>query len=49
MHGQRPDSEERADEDDEELVEENVEGDFTQLTGRQKKLFELRLKMVCLC
>lgn len=45
VHGQRPDSEEHADEDDEKLVEENVEGDFTQLTGRQKKLFELRLKM----
>ena len=25
---------------------ENVEGDFTKLTGRKKKLFEIRLKMV---
>ncbi|KAL5988625.1 hypothetical protein ACLOJK_026723 [Asimina triloba] len=31
--------------DNEHPVEENVEQDLTNLTGRQKKLFELRLKM----
>lgn len=37
--------EEKSDDDDNHPVQENVEGDGTQLTGRQKKLFELRLKM----
>lgn len=27
-------------------AKDNVEVDFTKLTGKQKKLFELRLKMV---
>lgn len=40
--------EEKSDDDDNHPVQENVEGDGTQLTGRQKKLFELRLKMVFL-
>ncbi|KAK2967301.1 hypothetical protein RJ640_004867 [Escallonia rubra] len=31
--------------DNENGVEENVEEDFTKLTGKKKKLFELRLKM----
>lgn len=41
------DAEEPADDDNKPPVEENVEGDVTKLTGRKKKLFELRLKMVC--
>lgn len=40
----RPDHEHSEDEDDR-VVLYNVEGDVTQLTGRKKKLFELRLKM----
>lgn len=39
-------AEEPADDDNKLPVEENVaEGDITKLTGRKKKLFELRLKM----
>ncbi|MBA0793131.1 hypothetical protein Gohar_017560 [Gossypium harknessii] len=37
--------EESPDDDSDRPVEENIEGDITNLTGRQKKLFELRLKM----
>ncbi|KAK9286657.1 hypothetical protein L1049_015057 [Liquidambar formosana] len=44
-HGERPNLEEQADGDNDQPVEENVGEDFTKLTGRQKKLFELRLKM----
>lgn len=45
LHDERPDSEEDSDGDNKTHVEENIEGDITKLTGRQKKLFELRLKM----
>lgn len=41
---ERPDHEHSEDVDDR-VVLDNVEGDVTQLTGRKKKLFELRLKM----
>ncbi|KAK4785977.1 hypothetical protein SAY86_002666 [Trapa natans] len=34
-----------SDDDDIPLVEEKLEEEFTKLTGRKKKLFELRLKM----
>lgn len=36
---------EHSEDDDDRAVLDNVEGDVTQLTGRKKKLFELRLKM----
>ncbi|KDP29675.1 hypothetical protein JCGZ_18837 [Jatropha curcas] len=39
------DFEEHSDDEDNHTVQENMEGDAMQLTGRQKKLFELRLKM----
>ncbi|KAI6701040.1 hypothetical protein NL676_015364 [Syzygium grande] len=39
------DVEEPADDDHKPSAEENLEGDITKLTGRKKKLFELRLKM----
>jgi hypothetical protein len=42
---ERPDHE-HSEDDDDRAVLDNVEGDVTQLTGRKKKLFELRLKMV---
>ncbi|KAF2322712.1 hypothetical protein P3X46_010649 [Hevea brasiliensis] len=45
QHDERSVFEEESDDDDNHPVQENVEGDGTQLTGRQKKLFELRLKM----
>lgn len=41
---ERPDHE-HSEDDDDRAVLDNVEGDVTQLTGRKKKLFELRLKM----
>ncbi|KAH8510509.1 hypothetical protein H0E87_008167 [Populus deltoides] len=41
---ERPDHE-HSEDDDDHAVLDNVEGDVTQLTGRKKKLFELRLKM----
>uniref|UniRef100_A0A6M2ECR9 Pre-mRNA-splicing factor SYF2 n=1 Tax=Populus davidiana TaxID=266767 RepID=A0A6M2ECR9_9ROSI len=41
---ERPDHE-HSEDDDDRVVLYNVEGDVTQLTGRKKKLFELRLKM----
>ncbi|KAL9354225.1 hypothetical protein Peur_052195 [Populus x canadensis] len=41
---ERPDHE-HSEDDDGHAVLDNVEGDVTQLTGRKKKLFELRLKM----
>ncbi|XWS55105.1 hypothetical protein CRYUN_Cryun10bG0146700 [Craigia yunnanensis] len=44
QHG-APEPEENSDDDNDHPVEENSEGDITKLTGRQKKLFELRLKM----
>ncbi|WJZ83452.1 hypothetical protein VitviT2T_003133 [Vitis vinifera] len=44
-HDEGTDPEERSDDDNDQPVEEIEEVDFTQLTGRQKKLFELRLKM----
>ena len=37
-----PEPEENSDEYNNHPVEENIEGDITKLTGRQKKLFELR-------
>ncbi|XWS67727.1 hypothetical protein CRYUN_Cryun04dG0030200 [Craigia yunnanensis] len=40
-----PEPEENSDDDNNHPVEENIEGDVTKLTGRQKKLFELRLMM----
>ncbi|KAB2088090.1 hypothetical protein ERO13_A04G131300v2 [Gossypium hirsutum] len=41
-----PEPEQISDDDNNnQLAEENIEGDITKLTGRQKKLFELRLKM----
>ncbi|KAH1040452.1 hypothetical protein J1N35_042195 [Gossypium stocksii] len=41
-----PEPEQNSDDDNNnQLAEENIEGDITELTGRQKKLFELRLKM----
>lgn len=46
LHDEKPKFEEDSDSDDEKPAEENAEEDFTNLTGRQKKLFELRLKMV---
>lgn len=42
---ERPNFEELSDSDHDQPAEENL-GDITKLTGRQKKLFELRLKMV---
>ncbi|XP_056170102.1 uncharacterized protein LOC115672495 [Syzygium oleosum] len=41
------DAEEPADDDNKPPVQETVEGHITKLTGRKKKLFELRPKMVC--
>ncbi|KAJ6765884.1 GCIP-INTERACTING PROTEIN P29 [Salix purpurea] len=41
---ERPDLE-HSEDDDERAVVDNVVGDVTQLTGRKKRLFELRLKM----
>ncbi|XP_065866644.1 uncharacterized protein [Euphorbia lathyris] len=43
QHDERQDIKDHSDEDDDNSVQENV--DVTKLTGRQKKLFELRLKM----
>lgn len=43
-HDERLEFEEHSDDEDNHPVQENVE-DVTKLTGRQKKLFELRLKM----
>ncbi|XP_057495533.1 uncharacterized protein LOC130780546 [Actinidia eriantha] len=45
MHDEIDDLEDHPNEDSDNLDEENVEVDLTKLTGRQKKLFELRLKM----
>ncbi|XP_023533169.1 pre-mRNA-splicing factor syf2-like [Cucurbita pepo subsp. pepo] len=46
LHDEKPEEEGHSDGDTDKLSgEENVEGDFTKLTGRKKKLFELRLKM----
>ncbi|KAK4757184.1 hypothetical protein SAY87_007311 [Trapa incisa] len=42
---QKDSAEEHSDDDDIPPVEEKPEEDFTKLTGRKKKLFELRLKM----
>lgn len=46
LRDENPKLEAGSDSDNDKPAEENVEGDFTKLTGRQKKLFELRLKMV---
>lgn len=48
VHNEKPDSEEHADDGDDH-PEENMEGDFTKFTGRKKKLWELRMKMVSPC
>lgn len=45
LRDENPKLEAGSDSDNDKPAEENVEGDFTKLTGRQKKLFELRLKM----
>ncbi|CAK9315306.1 unnamed protein product [Citrullus colocynthis] len=46
LHDEKPDEEGHSDGDVGKFSgEENVEGDFTKLTGRKKKLFEIRLKM----
>lgn len=45
----RPDFEEHTDNDYDYPVEEGAEGDVTKFTGRKKKLWELRQKMVNLC
>lgn len=45
LHDENPKLEAGSDSDNDKPAEEDVEGDFTKLTGRQKKLFELRLKM----
>ncbi|CAK7329472.1 unnamed protein product [Dovyalis caffra] len=45
---ERPDHEQHSEDDDNadnHAVEDNMVGDVTQLTGRKKKLFELRLRM----
>ncbi|KAJ4976391.1 hypothetical protein NE237_001497 [Protea cynaroides] len=44
-HVERLNTVEHAEADNDYPAEENVEVDYTKLTGRQKKLFELRLKM----
>uniref|UniRef100_A0A5B7BZH3 Pre-mRNA-splicing factor SYF2 n=1 Tax=Davidia involucrata TaxID=16924 RepID=A0A5B7BZH3_DAVIN len=44
-HDEIHDLEEPPDGDSDNFVEDDVQGDLTTLTGRQKKLFELRLKM----
>lgn len=48
LHDDRQDFEDHADGGKENPVEENLEGDVTKLTGRKKKLWELRNKMVSL-
>lgn len=48
LHDNRLDFEGHADGGKEYPVEENLEGDITKLTGRKKKLWELRNKMVSL-
>ncbi|XP_043689935.1 pre-mRNA-splicing factor syf2 [Telopea speciosissima] len=45
LHEERLNPDEHAEADNDIPAEENVEVDYTKLTGRQKKLFELRLKM----
>ncbi|KAG6653518.1 pre-mRNA-splicing factor syf2 isoform X1 [Carya illinoinensis] len=46
LHDDRQDFEDHADGGKEYPVEENLEGDVTKLTGRKKKLWELRNKMM---
>ncbi|KAF5448994.1 hypothetical protein F2P56_029484 [Juglans regia] len=46
LHDDRQDFEDHADGGEENPVEENLEGDVTKLTGRKKKLWELRNKMM---
>ncbi|GMY05425.1 pre-mRNA-splicing factor syf2 [Fagus crenata] len=46
LHDDRQDSEDHADGDKDNPVEENLEVDVTKLTGRKKKLWELRNKMI---
>lgn len=47
LDDERPDIEEHADSDNDHPVEGDVEGgDVTKFTGRKKKLWELRQKMV---
>ncbi|OWM80433.1 pre-mRNA-splicing factor syf2 [Punica granatum] len=45
QHYEREDAEEHSDGDNEPPIEDNLGVDITKLTGRKKKLFELRLKM----
>lgn len=46
LQDDRQEFEDHADGDKDYPVEENIEGDVTKLTGRKKKLWELRNKMV---
>lgn len=46
LHDEIDDLEDHPNGDSDNVVEENVEVDMTKLSGRQKKMFELRLKMV---
>lgn len=46
VHDEINDLEDHPNGDNDNPAEENTQVDFTNLTGRQKKLFELRLKMV---
>lgn len=46
LQDERPNLQENSDSEDDHPAEENLQEDITKLTGRQKKLFELRLKMV---
>ncbi|CAL0316219.1 unnamed protein product [Lupinus luteus] len=45
IHDERPKLEENSDSDPDQPAEEEVEVDYTKLTGRQKKWMELRAKM----
>lgn len=46
LHDEIDNLEDHPNGDSDNVVEENVEVDISKLSGRQKKLFELRLKMV---
>ncbi|XP_044487786.1 pre-mRNA-splicing factor syf2-like isoform X1 [Mangifera indica] len=45
FNDERPNFEEHSHSDHDQPAEESLEGDITKLTGRQKRLFDLRLKM----
>lgn len=46
LHDEIDDLEDHPNGDSDNVVEKNAEVDFSKLSGRQKKLFELRLKVV---